>query len=260
MASVFESDETIKGWDDDYYHPISVRYYDEAIANMLRRMGAKAGDAVLDAGCGPGVHSIRAASYGCTVIGVDRSAQMLSHAQQRASEAGVSDRIQFIQADLTKLSLGRKFGLAFCWGVIIHIPDVEAVLDGLADHIAPSGKLAVQLLNRHSLDFTIERLLRKALRKPLPECGETPFGLGNWYATDEGKLWVLRFDTSELNSAMERRGFKLVECRTAEFTEMHRRVGGILRRVLLRFNRFAYRHRLAPFLSCTQILIFDKVP
>ena len=38
---------------------------------MLRLMGVERGAKVLDAGCGPGVHSVRVARAGCQVCAVD---------------------------------------------------------------------------------------------------------------------------------------------------------------------------------------------
>jgi len=176
--NVFELEETVKLWDEDYYHPVAVKYYDEAVANMLRTMSAQQGSPVLDAGCGPGVHSIRAAKYGCKVTAIDLSKQMLSHARLRAKQAGVDSKISFQQDDLTKLSLSEPFPFVFSWGVIIHVPDTEAALDNLARIVAPGGKLALQVANKRSLDFLLERFERWILRKPFDRVVETPLGFG----------------------------------------------------------------------------------
>src|SRR4051794_1332017 len=120
--NVFEREATVSDWDNAYYHPIAQRYYDRAVPDMLEAMGARPGDHVLDAGCGPGVHSIRAARYGCQVTAIDLSEQMLKHARDRSVRAGVADRIDFKQDDLTQLSLpSSTFPYVFSWGVIIHV-------------------------------------------------------------------------------------------------------------------------------------------
>jgi len=257
-TDVFEVDKTVRDWDADYYHPISEAYYDEAIVDVLEALGAGAGDTVLDAGCGPGVHAIRAARRGRRVVAVDISEQMLRHARERAGAAGVAGAIEFVKGDLTRLNLGRTFDHAFSWGVLIHVPDAGDALDRLAAHVSPGGRLALQVLNRDSLDFALERLVRRLVGRPLPAAERTPLGTGNWYAYNDGRLWVMRFDRRALERDMRARGFVLKAVRTAEFSELQRRAGGALRTLLLRFNRLAYRLQLSPRRACTQIFVFEK--
>lgn len=258
VRNVFELEETVAGWDDDYYHPIAVRYYDRAVPDMLRAMGAKPGDHVVDAGCGPGVHSIRTAQYGCTVTALDLSAKMLSHAQDRAAAAGVSDKISFHQDDLTDLKLDGQYPFVFSWGVIIHIPKTQEALKHLASLVKPGGKLALQVTNRGSMDFRLERLMRWLLRKPFERVEEGPLGYGAWYDNNGEQLWVLRFDTQGLTDEMARHGFTRIARRAAEYTEFQWRVSGLLRRILLHLNGLAYRLRAPAALSCTQIVVFQK--
>jgi SAM-dependent methyltransferase len=258
-GEVFELEKTVAAWDDDYYHPIAEKYYDAAVPAMLTAMGAKPGDRVLDAGCGPGVHSIRAARFGAAVRAIDLSSVMLSHASKRAQGAGVSDRIEFSQDDLTRLSFeSGAFPFVFSWGVIIHVPDAEAALDQLARVTAPGGRLALHVLGEGSLDDLVERAARKLLRKPLKDKEVTGIGYGNWYDFNGERLWVQRFDIAELERAMADRGLKLAGRRGAEFSEFQRRAPQLIRPLLLLLNRAAYALRLPASLFCTQILIFEQ--
>jgi 2-polyprenyl-3-methyl-5-hydroxy-6-metoxy-1,4-benzoquinol methylase len=100
-TAVFEQAGTIEKWDRDYYHPIAERYYDHAIPAMLCLMGVPKGATILDAGCGPGVHSIRAAHAGCKVTAIDVSEAMLREARSRVAAAGVAPAVEFRQEDLT---------------------------------------------------------------------------------------------------------------------------------------------------------------
>lgn len=257
-AAVFDQESTVTAWDDDYYHPVAVRYYDAAIRAMLKEMELAPGDRVLDAGCGPGVHSIRAAAYGCHVTAMDLSSTMLRHAASRAKAAGLADRIEFRQGDLTAPDLGRVFDAVFSWGVVIHVPDTEAALDGLASLVAPGGRLTMQVSSASSLDYRTEKFLRKLLRRPLAEPVDTKLGSGNWYKLGDERLWVLRFDMDALDKAMKTRGFSLVSRRPAEFSEFQRRLPGIARRPLLHLNTLIYRLRLLTGLSATQIISYRR--
>ncbi|MEM7320236.1 MAG: class I SAM-dependent methyltransferase [Pseudomonadota bacterium] len=257
-AAVFNQEKTVKAWDDDYYHPVAVAYYDAAIPDMLKDMGLAPGDRVLDAGCGPGVHSIRAAAYGCDVTAIDISSTMLKHAEGRAQAAGLSDRIDFRQGDITKPDLGETFDCVFSWGVIIHVPDTQAALDGLTSLVAPGGKLALQVLNAGSFDYRVESALRRLLRKPFKEPVDTDLGPGNWFELGSERLWVLRFDMPALDKAMQQRGFKLLSRRTAEFSELQRRLPDVLRRPLLHLNSILFRRRTATGSAATQIILYQR--
>jgi len=258
-GEVFEREETVAAWDDDYYHPIAEKYYDRAVPDMLAAMGVKEGDTVLDAGCGPGVHSIRAARYGAKVRAIDFSSVMLSHAAARAGQAGVAHGIAFSQDDLTRLSLrSGEYPFAFSWGVVIHVPDAEAALDQLARVTAPGGKLALHVLGEGSLDDLAERLARKVLRKPLKNREQTSLGHGNWYDFNGERLWVQRFDIGKLERAMTARGMRLVGRRGAEFSELQRRAPKAVRPMALLANSLAYGLRPPATLFCTQIVIFEQ--
>jgi 2-polyprenyl-3-methyl-5-hydroxy-6-metoxy-1,4-benzoquinol methylase len=257
-AAVFNQEVTVQSWDDDYYHPLAIAYYDSAIPQMLRDMGAKPGDQVLDAGCGPGVHSIRAARYGCDMTAIDLSSTMLKHAAERAKQAGVAEKIAFQQADITAPNLARTFDYVFSWGVIIHVPDTHAALEGLMSLVAPKGKLTLQILNEASFDYRVETLLRKLLRKPFKEPVEAALGSGNWYSIGMERLWVLRFDMKALDAMMQQRGFRLESRRTAEFSEFQRRLPGFLRKPMLHLNRLFYERRIGTNLSATQIVTYSR--
>ena len=206
MSDVFEKEKTISKWDDDYYHPISLWLYDRAISDMLRFMEISPGETILDAGCGPGVHSIRVAKAGICVCAVDRSKAMLRHAQLRVKSAGVLDKIEFHQKDLTELDFpDDHFNYVFSWGVVIHIPEAEKALDELSRIIKPGGKLALYLTNKTALDHKFESFVRFIIRKPLKGMKKLPLGNGIWHGMDHDRLWVWRFDANAITEYLSRR-------------------------------------------------------
>lgn len=256
--SVFEQSETIKSWDDDYYHPIAERFYDRAILDVLSALDAPKGATVLDAGCGPGVHSIRAARAGHKVTAIDISSAMLREARRRVEAAGVADRVSFHREDLTKLSLASaSITHAFSWGVIIHIPDVEKALDELARVIAPRGRLALYLSNESALDAKIETIARIVLRKPA-ERQHLKLGTGTWYDMHGERLWVWQFNVPELCRQMSSRGFNLVMRRAGEFSELQRRVPAPIRAPLLHLNNIAYAANFPAAIASANLLVFEK--
>ena len=259
MTQVFEAKATVDQWDDDYYHPIALKFYDSAITDMLAMMDAEKGATVLDAGCGPGVHSIRVAKGGHRVCAIDISTTMLGEARKRAALEGVSDKIEFHQKDLTRLDLpDASFRYVFSWGVIIHIPEAARALDELARIIEPGGKLALFITNKSALDHKIESFMRLIVGKPLTGLQRLPLGDGVWYGADDDKLWVWRFETEAVVCYLKARGFTLTHRRIGALSEIQRRVSGVVRRQLLRLNDAAYRWNWPAHLATTQLLVFEK--
>lgn len=259
MTQVFEAKSTVEQWDEDYYHPIALKLYDSAIRDMLEMMEVEPGATVLDAGCGPGVHSIRVAKAGHPVCAIDISNTMLSEARRRADAEKVADKIEFHQKDLTKLDFpDNSFRYVFSWGVIIHIPEAEKALDELARVVIPGGKLALYITNRSAVDHKIESFMRFVARKPLTGLQHLPLGDGVWYSMNDQKLWVWRFETKAIADYLVTKGFKLKHRHIGELSEIQRRFRGMPRHFLLRLNNFAYRLNLPIHLAVAQLMIFEK--
>jgi SAM-dependent methyltransferase len=258
-SAVFEQRATVESWNRDYYNPIAERYYDRAVSTMLRLMDAQPGARVLDAGCGPGVHSLRVARAGYQVCAVDISQTMLQEAREWIAAAGLASAVEFRHEDLTQLAFpDASFRYVFSWGVIIHIHDVEKALDELARVIKPGGKLALYVTNSGSWDEKLESALRYLLRKPLPGRVSLRLGIGTWYEMHGQRLWVWQFDIHELERQLKIRGLHLTYRMIGEFSEIQRRVGSPLRQMLLLLNNLCYRLKLPPGPAVTNLLVFQK--
>lgn len=137
---------------------------------------------ILDAGCGPGRHSLIFAQQGFTVQAIDLSEEMLAEARQFCLHQAGADRITFTQMDMRHLELSD----ASCAGVwasasFLHIPKKEnrAVLSELVRVLAPGGSLLLTV--KEADDGADERF------DPAPENGAPRF-----YARYRGgELWNL---------------------------------------------------------------------
>jgi SAM-dependent methyltransferase len=71
------------------------------VAEMLRLTAVTKKDVVYDLGCGDGRLVITAAKrYGARGVGIDIDPQRISESRANARQAGVTDRVQFLQQDL----------------------------------------------------------------------------------------------------------------------------------------------------------------
>lgn len=72
----------------------------------LELLGARAGDVVIDLGCGTGLNFpglVSSVGPEGLVIGIDRSPQMLAMAARRVEESGWQDRVRLLEKDATTL-------------------------------------------------------------------------------------------------------------------------------------------------------------
>jgi ubiquinone/menaquinone biosynthesis C-methylase UbiE len=163
------------------FHDHECAYYDERFAIVQDRRSARlalsevrrllgrplrAGEVVLDPGCGTGWQAagLRRAAPDVVVIGVDLSAGMLD----RARAAGAWP---LLQADAGRLPLAAgSVDLVVSRGVLHHLPDVPAALAEWRRVLRPGGAVVVAseptpAVERHAAPLV--RALLAALRRPL---------------------------------------------------------------------------------------------
>ena len=108
---------------------------------------------VLDLGTGPGHVPIALARRhsGWEIWAVDASADMLERGRGYAREAGVGDRIHFLQADVTDLPFpAGEFDLVVSNFTLHHIDHPEAFFDEAARMMRDGGKVILKDLLRPS--------------------------------------------------------------------------------------------------------------
>jgi ubiquinone/menaquinone biosynthesis C-methylase UbiE len=165
------------------FHDHECVYYDErfvithdarsarqARAEVERLLGRplRAGEVVLDPGCGTGWQAagLRRAAPGVTVVGVDLSAGMLG-------EARLAGAAPLVQADATRLPLAAgSVDLVVTRGVLHHLPDVVAALADWRRVLRPGGAVVVAseptpAVERHG--EVLVRGLLPLLRRPLTQ-------------------------------------------------------------------------------------------
>lgn len=73
----------------------------EVVEQMLKLAGVKSTDVVYDLGCGDGRIVVMAAQkFGARGVGVDINPERIEEAKQNAANAGVTNRVKFIQQNL----------------------------------------------------------------------------------------------------------------------------------------------------------------
>jgi ubiquinone/menaquinone biosynthesis C-methylase UbiE len=113
----------------------------------LDLLDIRAGERVLDVGCGSGAVTReiakRLGSRG-VAIGLDPSPALLAIARELAKEAGVGDRVEFREGDARRLPFADGFfDAVVCVTVLSHVPRGEAAISEFVRVLRPGGRLGV---------------------------------------------------------------------------------------------------------------------
>jgi SAM-dependent methyltransferase len=96
----------------------------------------------LDAGCGAGAEALWLAAQGWHVTAVDISAEALAQAAARAADRGTSDRVVWVEADLSVWHPDNRFDLVTTHYAHPAMPQLDFYAR-LADWVAPGGTLLI---------------------------------------------------------------------------------------------------------------------
>ncbi len=100
---------------------------------------------VLDIASGSGVSArVLTQHFGCHVVGVDYSAANTASANTMASEAGLSDRIRFVQGDAERLPFeAESFDIVICECSLCVFPNLSIALEEIQRVLRPGGRLGI---------------------------------------------------------------------------------------------------------------------
>ena len=115
-----------------------------ATTELAGAAGLEPGSRVLDLGCGIGGPARQlAATFGCSVTGVDLSPGFIDAATYLTARCGLSDRVRFHVGDALQLPFETgAFDRAFLQHVAMNIEDRAALYAGIRRVLAPGGRLA----------------------------------------------------------------------------------------------------------------------
>lgn len=127
-----------------FYRPFTER--------LFRTAGLRPGMRVLDVGCGVGDVSFLAASLvgpSGSVVGIDRDAESVSVAGERATAAGL-DTVEFRVGELAEAHHGGQFDALVGRLILCYLPDVAATLRTLCQCLVPPAVVCF-----HEPDFDL---------------------------------------------------------------------------------------------------------
>lgn len=176
----------------EYYAPdsVSLLLYDlmaslstatlEGDIEFYASLAAKESAAILELGTGTGRVALALAAKGFSVIGIDRSFDMLSQAKRKLDSAGLSDKnaVAFICADMTRFALGRQFDLVispfYSFSHLLSTEDRFAALKCIRAHVAPTGAVILHLASAQVLSANLDQKELSRQRLTIQASASTP--------------------------------------------------------------------------------------
>ncbi len=172
-------------WDPDTYAK-NARFVSDLGAPVMELLAPRAGERILDLGCGDGVLTRKLIDAGCEVVAVDSSPEQVAAARALGLDAQV--------ADGERLGFGAQFDAVFSNVALHWMKRADDVIAGVWRSLVPGGRFVAEC-GGHGCIATIERALAAALaRRGIDQAAINP-----WY-----------FPTVEDYSArLERAGFRI---------------------------------------------------
>ena len=131
----------------DYVHPKHL--LDDTLEHYWYLKYVAPGAALLDVGCGNGMHTLKAARRGAKVAGVDASLESLGVGLRAFRQAGLAP-MGFVASNVEEgLPIAsRRFDTVLCLDLLEHVHKRDLVLSEIRRVLKPSGILLLGVPNR----------------------------------------------------------------------------------------------------------------
>jgi trans-aconitate methyltransferase len=145
--------QTTQTWDPESYAR-NARFVSDLGAPVLELLAPRAGERILDLGCGDGVLTAKLAAMGCDVIGVDASSAQVEATQKLGVEARVMDG--------EHLSFANEFDAVFSNAALHWMRNPDPVIAGVARALSQGARFVAEM-GGHGCVETVKRALVDAL-------------------------------------------------------------------------------------------------
>lgn len=154
-------------WDPERYAR-NARFVADLGAPVVELLAPRAGERILDLGCGDGVLTAKLAAMGCQVVGVDASAAQIAAARK----LGLDARVMNGEA----LDFESEFDAVFSNAAVHWMSDPAKVIAGVRRALKPQGRFVAEFGG-----YGCVAKIRKALVEALNRRGINGEAASPWY-------------------------------------------------------------------------------
>jgi len=142
-------------WDPDRYAR-NARFVSDLGAPVVELLAPRAGERILDLGCGDGALTAKLAAMGCHVIGVDASPAQIEAAHKLGLEAHAMDA--------ENLPFDQEFDAVFSNAALHWMRNPDKVIAGVHQALKPNGRFVAEF-GGHGCVAKIKKALIDALNR-----------------------------------------------------------------------------------------------
>ncbi len=166
------SEASSQRWDPDLYRA-RASFVHGLAADLVDLLAPRAGERVLDLGCGTGELTSVIAAAGASVVGLDASVAMIEAARQRFPT------LTFVVGEGQSLDDVREFDAVFSNAALHWMLRPDDVLEGLARALRPGGRLVAEFGGKGCVAAVCE-----GVAGALRHRGQDPSAWLRWYFPD----------------------------------------------------------------------------
>ena len=174
----------LQSWDPERYAR-NARFVADLGMPVVELLEPQPGERILDLGCGDGALTAKLVDMGCSVVGVDSSAEQIEAARGLGLDAHVMDG--------HRLTYEAEFDAVFSNAALHWMGHPDEVIAGVRSALKPGGRFVAECGGHRCVDTIVQ-----ALTKALKQRGLWEDGVNPWYfPTDEeyrGRLNRQGFD------------------------------------------------------------------
>ncbi len=168
-------------WDARFYRQ-HTGFVSDLGMPVVKLLAPRAGERILDVGCGDGILTARLVDAGCDVVGIDASPDMVAAARQRGVDARLLNAVDLA----ARADFAGYFDAVFSNAALHWMHPMEAVVQGIARVLKPSGRFVAEFGGRGN----IERI-RRAIYQALAERGIAGRAVDPWHFPSEEEYSAL---------------------------------------------------------------------
>ena len=136
MSGVADMPAGKQTWDAECYAR-NARFVSDLGMPVVELLAPRAGEHILDLGCGDGALTEKLAAMGCSVVGVDASPEFVEAARARGLDARI--------ADGERLSFNEEFDAVLSNAALHWMKHPDDVIDGVWRALKPYGRFVAEL-------------------------------------------------------------------------------------------------------------------
>jgi trans-aconitate methyltransferase len=156
-------------WDAGLYDA-KHKFVWEKAKGLVELLAARAGERILDLGCGTGALTAELAASGAELLGVDRSPAMIAEARKKFPH------LRFAVCDARTLQFSNEFDAVFSNAALHWIPEAERVIHGVARALKPGGRFVAEFGGKGNV-----RNVVTAIDTAFAELGISANGANPWF-------------------------------------------------------------------------------